>query len=97
MNDIDRMGVTINRVMVSVLMSAEDLVLLVQTEAGLQRSINVLHGVCIENNLTVNTSKSKLMYMYVSNRKPAKLPVIVYDPQPRQWVNSYKYLGVTFS
>ena len=51
---------------------------------------------CIENNLTVNTGKRKLMY--VSKRKTTKLPVIVYDMQPLQWVNNnYKYLGVTFS
>ena len=37
------------------------------------------------------------MLMYVSKRKPAKLPVIVYDMQPLQWVNNFKYLGVTFS
>ena len=74
---------------------ADDLVLLAQTEAGLHRGTNVLHSLCRENNLAVNTGKSKLMY--VSKRKPAKLPVIVYDMQPLQWVNSFKYLGVTFS
>ena len=81
--------------MVLVLMYADDLVLLAQTEAGLQRGINALHSFCIENSLTVNAGKSKLMY--VSKRKPAKLPVIVYDMQPLQWVNNFKYLGVTFS
>ena len=35
--------------------------------------------------------------MYVSKGKPAKLPVIAYDMQPLQWVNNFKYLGVTFS
>ena len=70
MIDIEGMGVSINGVMVSVLMYADDLVLLAQTDAGLQRDINALHSFCIENNLTVNTGKSKLMY--VSKRKPAK-------------------------
>ena len=55
-------------------MYADDLVLLSQTEDGLQRGINALYSFCTENNLTVNTSKSKLMY--VSKRRPAKLPVI---------------------
>ena len=50
-------------VKVSVLMYADDLVLLSQTEDGLQRGINALHSFCTENNLTVNTSKSKLMYV----------------------------------
>ena len=93
MNDIEGMGVSITGVTVSLLMYADDLVLLAQTEAEFQRGINALHSYCIENNLTVNTGKSKLIY--VSKRKPAKLPVIVYDMQPLQWVNSFKYLGVT--
>ena len=35
--------------------------------------------------------------MYVSKRRPAKLPVIEYNLQPLQGVDSFKYLGVTFS
>ena len=57
MNEVEGMGVSINGVMVSVLMYADDLVLLAQTEAGIQRGINALHSFCIENNLTVNTGK----------------------------------------
>ena len=95
MNVNEGMGVNINRVKVSVLMYADDLMLLSQTEDELQRGINVLHRVCTENNLTVNTSKSKLMY--VSKRRPAKLPVIEYNLQPLQWVDSFKYPGATIS
>ena len=35
--------------------------------------------------------------MYVSKRRPAKLPVIEYNLQPLQWVDSFKYLGVILS
>ena len=75
MNAIEGMGVNINGVKVSVLMYADDLVLLSQTEDELQH-INELHSFCTESDLTVNISKSKLMY--VSKRRPAKLPVIEY-------------------
>ena len=94
MNDIEEIDVCLNRVMVSVLVYADDLVLLAQIEAGLQRVINALHSFCLENNLTVNIGESKLMY--VSKRKPANLTVIVYDLQPLQWVNSFKYLELHF-
>ena len=63
MNAIEGMGVNINGVKVSFLMYADDLVLLSQTEDELQRGINELHSFCKENDLTVNTSKSKLMYV----------------------------------
>ena len=46
MNVTEGMGVNINGVKVSVLMYADDLVLLSQIEDGLQRGINVLHRFC---------------------------------------------------
>ena len=95
MNAIEGMRVNIIGVKVSVLMYADDLVLLSQTEDRLQRGINALHSFCTENDLTVNTSKCKLVY--VSKIRPAKLPVIEYNLQPLQWVDSFKYLGVTLS
>ena len=82
------MDVNINGVKVSVLMYADDLVLLSKTEDGLQCGINALHSFCTENNLTVNSRKSKLMH--VPKRRPAKLPVIEYNLQPLQWVDSFK-------
>ena len=91
MNAIEDMGVNINGVKVSVLMYADDLVLLSQTEDGPQRGINALHRFCTENNLTVNTSKSKLMY--VSKSRPAKLPVIEYNCQPLHWVDRSHYFS----
>ena len=58
MNAVEGMCVNINGVKVSVLMYADDLVLLIQTEDGLQRGINELHvhSFCTENDLPVNTS-----------------------------------------
>ena len=35
--------------------------------------------------------------MYVSKGRPAKLPVIEYDLQTLQWVDSFKYPGVKLS
>ena len=49
MNVTECMGVNINGVKVSVLMYADDLVLLSQTEDGLQRGINTLYIFCTEN------------------------------------------------
>ena len=51
-----------------------------------------LHEFCVSNNLTVNTSKSKAMY--VSGKIKRKLPVIFYNQEPLDWVEDFKYLGV---
>ena len=92
MNDIYEMGVYLNGVKVSVIMYADDLVLISKTKHGLQIGMNALYELCSANTLTVNTNKSEVMY--VSKRKPASLPVIHYNNIPLRWVDSFRYLGV---
>ena len=60
---IDSIGMNINRMKVSILMYVYDLVLLPQSDNELQLGINALHSFCTITNLTVNTSKSKCMYL----------------------------------
>ena len=92
MNDVDEMGVYLNGVKVSIIMYADDLVLISKTKHGLQLGMNVLYEFCFANTLTVNTNKRKVMY--VSKRNPASLPVIHYNNMPLKWVDSFRYLGV---
>ena len=87
MNDVDEMDVYLNEVKVSVIMYADDLVLISKTKHGLQLGMNALYEFCSANTLTVNTNKSKVMY--VSKRKPARLPVIHYNNKPLRWVDSF--------
>ena len=72
MNNIEGMGVWINGVKVSVIMYADDLVLIAKNRHSLQLGMNALHEYCVQNDLTVNTSKSQLMQ--VSRRKIPNLP-----------------------
>ena len=92
MNNIPSMGVLAGNRKLSVLKYADDLVLCSVTSDGLQHGMNALHEFCMSNNLTVNTSKSKAMY--VSGKVKRKLPVIFYNQEPLDWVEDFKYLGV---
>ena len=92
MNDVDEMGVYLNGVKVSVIMYADDLVIISKTKHGLQLGMNALYEFCSANTLTVNTNKSEVMS--VSKRKPVSLPVIHYNNMPLRWVDSFRYLGV---
>ena len=94
MNDVDEMGVYLNGVKVSVIMYADDLVLISQTKHGLQLDMNALYEFCSANTLTVNTNKSEVMY--VSKGKPTSLPVIYYNNIPLRWVDSFKFSVLTF-
>ena len=52
MNSIEEMGVYTNGVKVSVIMYADDLVLIAKNRHGLQLGMNALHEYCVQNDLT---------------------------------------------
>ena len=47
------------------------------------------------NHLTVNTEKSKVMY--ISRKCKRNFPVIYYNEKPLEWVEDFKYPGVHFA
>ena len=57
--------------------------------------MNALHGFCVSNNLTVNTLKSKTMY--VSAKTKRNLPAIFCNQEPIDWVQDFKYLEVNIA
>ena len=61
---------------ISVLKYADDLVLCSLASDGLHAGVNALHDFGMINHLTVNTVKSKVMY--ISRKGKRNLPVIYY-------------------
>ena len=74
MNEIPSMGLMFGDRKISVLKYADDLVLCAKTSEGLQAGLNALYEFCTTNSLTVNTEKSKVMY--VSSKKSKKLLIL---------------------
>ncbi len=95
MNDINQMGIVLGNTKISILKYADDLVLLSTSTRGLQKGLDALHMFCDTNKLTVNTLKSKVMY--VSSRTIKCVPVMSYHGNNLEWVDNFNYLGVTFS
>ena len=95
MNTIPSMGVLVGEREISVLKYADDLVLCSVTSDGLQAGVNALHKFWMINHLTVNTAKSKVMY--ISRKSKRNLPFIYYNEKPLEWVEDFKYLGVHFA
>ena len=95
MNEIPSMGLMFGDRKISVLKYADDLVLCAKTSEGLQAGLNALYEFCTTNSLTVNTEKSKVMY--VSSKKSKKLPILSYNHKALQFVDSFKYLGINIS
>ena len=70
---------------------ADDLVLFSKDEEGLQNMLNILERYCIENQLSVNTKKTKCMIFNKTGRLLLR-PFYLNGVQ-LEMVRSYKYLG----
>ena len=88
MNDID--APTLMGVMVPLLLYADDLILMSESAAGLQKQLDALASFCEERQLTVNLSKTK---MVVFEHRRSDVPDFVLNGAGVERVESYKYLG----
>ena len=90
-NDVDLL--IIGELYITMLLYADDLLILDQTARGLQRKINILSNYCQRFGLKPNTDKTKI----VCFRKPTqRMLTFVWrlDGVPIEVVNEYKYLGL---
>ena len=77
---------------VSCLLWADDILLLSETESGLQSKLNQLESYCNVNKLSVNTDKTKCMVFNKTGRA-LKRHKFVYKGELLDSVREYKYLG----
>jgi exonuclease III len=82
---------TLDTSKVGCLLFADDAVVLSTSASGLQQELHNLQHYCQKWELTVNTSKTKVMVFSPSGRKTS--PKITYDDKEIECVNEYKYLG----
>ena len=75
---------------------ADDLVILAESPIDAQRKLNYLEKYCLENDLIVNVSKTKILPCHCG-RKPGKLPRFKYGGEEIEVVKHYVYLGVKFT
>ena len=72
------------------LLFADDLVLVFQSESGLQAQLHALQAFCMNRGLTVNLAKTKAV---VSNQRTCKANLVLAGQAVEQ-VDRYKYLGL---
>jgi hypothetical protein len=73
---------------------ADDLTLLAQSIAGLQRQLDRLQEVAADFGLKINVSKTKVMAMGPKAPEPTKLPPVYLAGEPLEWVSTFRYLGL---
>ena len=86
-------GINIDGSNVTILMYADDIVLLAPTEECLQKQLDALHNWCRRWRMVVNEEKSQVVH-FRPPRQPVTTKTFKYGSQILSIVNEYKYLGV---
>ncbi len=95
MDSIEDLGYIIGKKKISILQYADDIVIFSSCKLAIQKALDALHSFCLNNKLTVNTKKTKAMY--VSKRTPRDLAPTTYNGCELEWVDHFRYLGVSLS
>ena len=93
--DKDCKPVLIEDIGINCLLYADDLLILSETEKGLQRCMSILEQYCNRWKLEVNLDKTKAIIF--NSRKKIFNTDIKYNNTPVEQVYSYQYLGVNIS
>lgn len=83
--------VSLNATKISMLLYADDMVLLSNSDTGLQRALHILEVYCKKWQLVVNTKKTKVM---IFNTRASHM--LQYGDELLETVQEYKYLGIIF-
>ncbi|MCO5608173.1 hypothetical protein L7F22_062379 [Adiantum nelumboides] len=86
--------VMIGNAVIMLLLYADDVGLLAHSLEDAQKLMIALENFCLHSGLIVNGSKTKVMVVKTLNKEK---PCIVYNKEPLEVVESFKYLGVEVS
>ena len=84
-------SISVSNSRVSLLMFADDVVLLAETQEGLQTSLHLLNQYCLTSALSVNTEKTKVV---IFNKQRGCSPDFRINMKE---IQDYKYLGIVLS
>lgn len=91
-------GISLNHLTdLQLLLYADDLVLLAKSLSDLKKMMRVLQEYCSTKGLTVNTKKNKIVVFRKGGPVPGSVQNLKLNGQHIEVVESYTYLGVTFS
>ena len=84
-------GCHLKNTFISLLLYADDMALMAPSLAGLQKLLGIAESYCQEWDILLNVKKTKNMFF----GKRHNLPALSLDGNDIEWVDSWKYLGVT--
>ena len=86
----------LGKININCLMYADDLILISESEGGLQNCLNKLNEYVTKWKLKVNLKKTQVMIFNPSGYR-GKIPTFNFDNQHLKTVKEYKYLGTTIT
>lgn len=86
-------GVNIFGEEISLLLYADDIVLLAENEANLQKMLDYLHDYCFKNRLTVNMTKSEIVHFRHKNKNRTNFAFKLGEKIVK-YTEVYRYLGI---
>ena len=89
-------GIKIDDESISILLYADDVVLLAENETDLQCMLNVLGNWCNTNKLFINSSKSNIVHFRNPSKTKSNFAFKVND-ETIEYASHYKYLGLVLS
>jgi len=91
---IPAIGPMLNGIRITMIMYADDICVLAESREDLQTLLDAIHLYCLENKLIVNVTKTKILVFHYG-RCPSFS--FYYENQNLEVVNSFDYLGFTFT
>ena len=88
-------GINVGNDKICLLMYADDIVLLADTENDLQNMLNALHNWCNVNDMRINVSKSNVVHFRTESKTRSDV-VFKCGEQVIEFSDRYKYLGLVF-
>ena len=85
-----------SELLVNVLLYADDIVLLAESEIDLQNLLNIVNAWCSKWRLEVNLLKTNIMHVRKNQKLRSKF-VFHFENRVVEYCDSYKYLGVTLN
>ena len=83
----------IGGLLINILLYADDMVLMADSENDLQQMINILHEWCAKWRLSLNREKTQIVHFRPSGRQMSNF-VFLYGNDTLRTVPNYKYLGI---
>ncbi len=72
---------------------ADDICILTENEADLQKALNIMYDWCTRWNMTVNTDKTQIVHFRTQSKEQTGF-MFIYGEQNINVVSQYKYLGL---